>query len=138
MLVRKLSDVVKKRPLSPHLTIYQPQLTWLMSIGHRITGALHSTILYTTGTAFALASLSPTHSCSSLYTSALDLAAQQPNIVTGMVKVALAVPFVFHCANGVRHLMWDAGRGLSLRGVYASGWVVNAASVIGGIGLALR
>lgn len=31
------------RPISPHLSIYQPQLTWLMSIGHRITGAYLST-----------------------------------------------------------------------------------------------
>ena len=27
------------RPISPHFTIYQPQLTWYMSIAHRITGA---------------------------------------------------------------------------------------------------
>ncbi|CAJ0826446.1 10600_t:CDS:2 [Entrophospora sp. SA101] len=27
------------RPLSPHFTIYQPQLTWYMSLTHRVTGA---------------------------------------------------------------------------------------------------
>lgn len=28
----------KRRPVSPHLSIYQPQLTWYMSSAHRLTG----------------------------------------------------------------------------------------------------
>jgi succinate dehydrogenase (ubiquinone) cytochrome b560 subunit len=29
----------KVRPVSPHLTIYQPQITWYLSGAHRVTGA---------------------------------------------------------------------------------------------------
>jgi succinate dehydrogenase (ubiquinone) cytochrome b560 subunit len=32
-------DAKKLRPVSPHVSIYQPQLTWVMSIAHRVTGA---------------------------------------------------------------------------------------------------
>jgi hypothetical protein len=36
--VGSATDPKANRPLSPHLTIYQPQLTWYMSGLHRITG----------------------------------------------------------------------------------------------------
>jgi succinate dehydrogenase / fumarate reductase cytochrome b subunit len=36
----------------------------------------------------------------------------------------------FHLCNGLRHLFWDAGRGFELRTIYATGWMVVAASVI--------
>jgi succinate dehydrogenase cytochrome b556 subunit len=34
-----------------------------------------------------------------------------------------------HLCGGIRHLVWDAGYGFSLRSIYASGWAVVAASV---------
>lgn len=36
--VAPLIEQRKNRPLSPHLTIYQPQITWYMSGFHRFTG----------------------------------------------------------------------------------------------------
>ncbi len=36
----------------------------------------------------------------------------------------------FHLFNGIRHLVWDTGRGFELKAVYASGWLVLAASVL--------
>lgn len=44
--------------MSPHLTIYEPQLTWLMSIGHRITGAGLACLVYGGGIGYAAAHLS--------------------------------------------------------------------------------
>jgi succinate dehydrogenase / fumarate reductase cytochrome b subunit len=35
----------------------------------------------------------------------------------------------YHLFNGVRHLLWDAGKGFELRTAYASGLVVVAASI---------
>ncbi|MGZ3197689.1 MAG: succinate dehydrogenase, cytochrome b556 subunit, partial [Croceibacterium sp.] len=37
--------------------------------------------------------------------------------------------FFLHLCGGIRHLVWDAGYGFSLRSIYASGWAVVAASV---------
>ncbi len=36
----------------------------------------------------------------------------------------------YHLCNGIRHLFWDAGLGLDLKTVYASGWSVLAASIV--------
>jgi succinate dehydrogenase (ubiquinone) cytochrome b560 subunit len=108
-----------------------------MSIGHRATGAFHSALLYAAGASFAYASLSDSTSVAQLYTSLVDLASTAPLPLEAGVKAGLALPFVYHCLNGVRHLGWDMGVGLSLRGVYASGWAVNAGAVIGGALLTL-
>jgi len=46
-------------------------------------------------------------------------------------KFALSWPFVFHFANGIRHLAWDMGKGFQIKEVYASGWtVVGVATVL--------
>ena len=36
----------------------------------------------------------------------------------------------YHLSNGIRHLVWDAGKGFELGTVYASGWLVVIASVV--------
>lgn len=90
------------RPLSPHLTIYEPQLTALMSIGHRMTGAALSAGIYAFGVYYTLASpasgqLTPAvaefiaHSC--------------PTVLVYAGKYILAAPFVYHTLNGIRHLV---------------------------------
>ena len=35
----------------------------------------------------------------------------------------------YHFLNGIRHLLWDAGYLLDLRGAYASGWTVVVLAV---------
>ena len=120
-----------KRPLSPHMTIYQPQLTWLMSIGHRVTGAGLAAVIY----AWALTvSVTPAGLTEK---TRLLLAERVPKPLFEAGRVLLAFPFTFHLWNGVRHLVWDTGRALTLRGVYGSGWAVNVASVASTVGLIL-
>lgn len=46
------------------------------------------------------------------------------------VKMGVALPFTFHCWNGVRHLVWDTGRELSNRSVVVTGWTVVGLSVV--------
>ena len=46
--------IQKIRPLSPHLTIYKPQLTSVLSIFHRITGAILGLTLVISFVAFYL------------------------------------------------------------------------------------
>lgn len=47
-------------------------------------------------------------------------------------KAAMAFPFTFHSFNGVRHLVWDFGKELTIPGVYRTGYVVLAGTVIFG------
>lgn len=103
--------MTSRRPLSPHLTIYRPQLTWIMSIGHRFTGASLALGLYLFGLARAC-DVSP------------------PPWLLRWGKLGLTAPFWFHYFNGVRHLVWDTGRMLNLGEVYSTGWAVNGATLL--------
>lgn len=114
----------QRRPLSPHMTVYQPQLTWLMSIGHRVTGATLATAVYAFGLSYAMAAPSTD-----------DLVAwvssQAPGPLVTTSKAMLAFPLCYHSLNGIRHLVWDCGWALSLRGCYFTGWLVNAGAALG-------
>ncbi|KAJ3077198.1 cytochrome b subunit of succinate dehydrogenase, Sdh3p [Podochytrium sp. JEL0797] len=120
-----------KRPISPHLFIYQPQLTWYLSMFHRITGAAVGAALYG-GAIWYLV-------CPFTSATAAAYIASFPWIVKFVAKSALALPLAFHSFNGLRHLMWDTASkyGLSLTGVYSTGYAVVAASAVVGFGYAL-
>ena len=95
-----------------------------MSIGHRVTGAGLAGLIY----AFGI-----TAGCSgstvNLTTKICELisAVPLPFVLAG--KFVLAAPFMYHLLNGIRHLIWDSGSALTLRGVYATGWMVNIATL---------
>jgi succinate dehydrogenase / fumarate reductase cytochrome b subunit len=109
------------RPLSPHLLIYRPQLTSVLSVSHRIAGL-----------ALAVGTL--------LLVAWIVGAAKGPDafaIVSGFLGNPIglvllfgwSVALFFHLANGIRHLFWDAGYGFSLDAAYRSGWAVLGATV---------
>jgi succinate dehydrogenase cytochrome b subunit len=114
-----------ERPLSPHLSIYKPMLTMLMSIAHRITGA-------------------------GLYFGTLLLAwwllaaATSPNAYAGigsfmssffgrLILFGYTWALMHHMLGGFRHLIWDSGRGF---GAYEREWLAIA-SLVGSIGLTI-
>lgn len=109
-----------KRPLSPDIQIYRPQLTSVLSISHRVTG-----IALSVGTLLLISWLI-----------AAAAGPQAYSIVQGFLKSWFGLlllfgwtfSFFFHLCNGIRHLIWDAGHGFELRTIYASGWTVVAAS----------
>ena len=112
----------RARPLSPHLQVYRPQLTTVLSILHRIAGlALVAGTPVLVGWLIAAASDSATFA--------------QANAVLGswLGRLALfgwSAALFYHLANGIRHLFWDAGLGLELPTVYASGKAVIAVTAI--------
>ncbi|KAJ1548904.1 cytochrome b subunit of succinate dehydrogenase, Sdh3p [Cladochytrium tenue] len=106
------------RPLSPQLQIYQPQLTWVMSAWHRLTGVAVGGAFYLAAMAYAIAPVSST-------TIAAGFTAL-PFIVKFFAKALITVPIVYHSFNGIRHLVWDWGSGLTLKSVYSSGYTVLA------------
>lgn len=48
----------------------------------------------------------------------------------GAAKFIVAFPLAYHYINGIRHLMWDSGRGLTINGVYTSGYISLAVAIV--------
>jgi len=120
-----------KRPSSPHFTIYQPQLTWVGSIANRVTGASLSVLLY----GFSLAYLVAPGTFDTPHI--VEYVSGLPDAVKYAGKAVLALPFTFHAFNGLRHLSWDIGKLLSVKGAYASGYAVLGATAVSTIALVL-
>jgi len=111
----------KLRPISPHLTIYQPQITSLMSGMNRITGAILSTSVYAFAIGYLVAPTLGMHLESQTIAEAFGA---MPDAAKVGIKGMLALPFTYHAWNGVRHLIWDTGKMLDMKGVYTGGYVV--------------
>src|ERR1700751_173739 len=94
------------RPLSPHLQIYRPMLTMLMSIVHRITGAaLYVGTLLLAWWLLAAAFRAKTYA---------TLQAVPSSFIGRVVLLGYPWALVHHMLGGVRHLIWDSGHGLGL------------------------
>lgn len=112
---------ITDRPLSPHIGIYKPQITSVLSILHRATGmflCLGAVVFAWWVIALALGP-EPYAAVRSALGSWLGR----------LLLFAWTFSFFFHLCNGVRHLFWDAGIGFELRTVQASGLAVVAASI---------
>lgn len=110
------------RPLSPHLQVYKPQLTSMLSITHRATG-----VFLSLGSLF--------FSCWLVGLATSESAFASLNVhVNAWYGQLLLIAFVFslfyHLSNGIRHLFWDAGLGLNISTTYKTGYAVIASAVI--------
>ena len=113
--------MTRKRPLSPHLQIYKPQLTSILSILHRATGvtlSMGSIILVLWIIALTLGE--ETYEMFSLIVN---------HWFSKFVLLGFTFGLFYHLSNGIRHLFWDAGYGYDLKVAYMSGSVVVVASL---------
>jgi succinate dehydrogenase / fumarate reductase, cytochrome b subunit len=110
-----------QRPLSPHLQVYKPQITTVMSITHRATGiALAGGAVALVFWLLALAS-GP---------EAFEVAQAVAGSWLGYLSLFVwSFCLFYHLSNGIRHLVWDMGYGFEIPQLYASGWVTVGASV---------
>ena len=110
------------RPLSPHLQVYRPQLTSILSITHRATG-----IALSLGIILLIAWILATAAGENYFKTV-------NSIITSWLGKLVLVGFTwalfYHLCNGVRHLFWDAGFGFELSTVYKSGYATVGASVL--------
>lgn len=113
---------MKNRPLSPHLQIYRPQITSMLSILHRITGfgLAAGVVLLTWG---LLAAAAGEDSYAVFYGFCKSIVGQ-------VMLFGWTFAFLYHLFNGIRHLVWDTGRGFDLKTASKSGWAVVVASLL--------
>jgi succinate dehydrogenase / fumarate reductase cytochrome b subunit len=109
------------RPLSPHLQVYRPQITSVMSILHRLTG-----IALAVGTLLLVWWLVAAAAGPDAFAT---VQAVVGSFVGRILLFGWSWALFYHLCNGIRHLFWDAGWGFELTTVYRSGWIVAAASV---------
>ena len=99
-----------KYPISPHLSIYRPQITWILSIGHRMSGALLGGVIYASAIGYAI----DAETTKSLFTGILSPPPSQNEsnsmkerlfLLRTLFKSLITAPLVFHTVNGIRHLV---------------------------------
>ena len=119
--------MARTRPLSPHLQVYRPQMTSVMSILHRAAG-----VVLTTGTLIMAAWLVSL----ALGKEAYDVVVMVIGHPLGQfVLFGYSVALIYHALNGVRHLGWDLGFGLTIPQVYKNGQIVLFLTVVLAMGL---
>ena len=116
-----------QRPVSPHLSIYRPQITWIASSFNRITGVALSGGLYLFGFAYLAAPAMGWHLESQSLVAGF---AALPIVAKVAAKFSVAMPFFFHAFNGIRHLSWDLGLGFKNLRVIQTGWAVVGLSTL--------
>tara|TARA_B100001093_G_scaffold257536_1_gene246302 strand:+ start:710 stop:1099 length:390 start_codon:yes stop_codon:yes gene_type:complete len=111
-----------KRPLSPHLTIYRPQVTSISSIFIRITGnaLVFSTLLLVAW--FLAAAIGP----KTFNVMHFIISSWFGKIIMILSLWALW----YHSLGGIRHLVWDTGRGLELKTAEIMGWAMMLGSFL--------
>ncbi len=117
------------RPLSPHLTIYKPQMTSGVSIFHRITGVAMALGAVLIVWWFVAGAVSPA------YFDFVD--GLMTSWIGNLVMFIMLWALMFHALNGIRHLVWDTGRNMDIETVNSSGWVVIAGSAVLAVILAI-
>jgi succinate dehydrogenase / fumarate reductase cytochrome b subunit len=113
------------RPLSPHLQIYKPMLTMMMSIVHRITGsALYFGMLLLAWWLIAAASGPNAYAYVEWFMGSL---------IGRLMLFGYTWALLHHMLGGIRHLIWDTGHGLEP----AEREMLTLATLIGSIAFTL-
>jgi succinate dehydrogenase / fumarate reductase, cytochrome b subunit len=110
------------RPLSPHLSVYKFKYTFLSSFTNRAAGcALSAALLVLMYWLMALAN------GAEAYDRAMGVLSHP---VFKLIFAGFIFCFVYHFVAGVRHLVWDTGRGLEKRQSQTSAWLVGVVSLV--------
>jgi succinate dehydrogenase / fumarate reductase, cytochrome b subunit len=111
------------RPLSPHLGVYKKfRYTLATSIFNRLTGVALSVGLVLLVYWLLSVAAGPRRFASAARLLSLP--------VMKLVYAGCIVAFCYHLVAGIRHLVWDTGRGLERRQAQRSAWLVVAASIV--------
>ena len=110
------------RPLSPHLQVYKPQLTSMLSIAHRLTGMVLAAgvVVFTVWLYLVTTDAVVADRLATFFAGGLG----------AVIMFAWLFTFHYHLCNGIRHLFWDAGKGYDIPTVYKTGVMVIVASLL--------
>ena len=111
-----------ERPLSPHLSIYRWPITMTLSILHRGTG-LAMAVGFLVLAAWLV-------SAAAGATEYGEFAALMSTPIGTVLLIGWSFAFFYHLANGIRHLVWDTGRGFEKRQANRSAWFVLSAAIV--------
>lgn len=120
MVGRTTDGKLVRRPLSPHLQVYKPQITSVLSIMNRATGIALSagTLLLVWWLVAAASSDKAYATVSAVIRSPLGL----------LALFGWTASLWYHFFAGIRHLAWDSGFGYDLTTTHRSGWATVAAT----------
>ena len=97
-------------------TLYRLQITSVMSLMHRVTGIIASVGAF--GLAWWLLAVAKGGDAYATASACLG------SPLGTLALIAFSFALVYHLLNGIRHLVWDAGKGYEIPTLYASGWTV--------------
>ena len=111
------------RPLSPHLQVYKMTISMLMSIIHRITGAAlyFGTLLLAWWLISAATSPQYFNYVSSWF----------QTLPGQLIMVGYTWALLHHMLGGLRHFLWDTGRGFDLGTIDKLSWTTVVLSLAG-------
>ena len=106
----------KNRPISPHLSIYKPQITSILSISHRMSGVFQSVgLLVIIFLLLCLLMGDNMHQYFMLFAHSL---------IGRAFLFFYVLSLSYHLLNGIRHIIWDFGYGFEIRNVHYSGVII--------------
>ena len=112
-----------RRPMSPHLQVYKPQITSVLSIANRASG-----ITISAGTILMVWWLVAAAEGPKAYAAVQWFAS---SVLGVLLLIGWALALCYHTVGGIRHLAWDAGYGYDLPSVHRTGRIaVIAAGVL--------
>jgi succinate dehydrogenase / fumarate reductase cytochrome b subunit len=111
-----------ERPLSPHLQIYRPMLTMMMSIAHRISGAANAAGFILLAWWLIAIATGPDS-----YAQAASFFASIPG---RLMLFLFSWSLIHHMLGGIRHLIWDTGRGLDKTSIEIFAWLTIIGSTL--------
>ena len=109
------------RPLSPHLSIYRWPITMTLSILHRVTGVGLSLGLVVLALWLMHVAAGPEQY--------QYFRATMGTMLGRLLLIGWTFAFFLHLGNGIRHLVWDVGRGFEKSQANASAWFVIGFSI---------
>ncbi len=119
---KSLRGARPERPLSPHLQVYASPINMVMSILHRITGAAlyFGSLLLAWWLVAAATGPDYFDFVNSLFSS----------LIGRVVLFGYTWALMLHMIGGIRHFIWDTGRGYELKTIDRLCWSSAVASVV--------
>ncbi|KAH8243678.1 hypothetical protein KR032_009315, partial [Drosophila birchii] len=121
-------NMVLGRELSPHLSIYKIQLTSLLSICLRMSGFVLAIFVWALG----IAGLCMQGDMEGFVKKAEDC--DCPGVITAS-KIMVVAPFAYHTVAATRHMIWFLNKFLTIKEIYATGYLAIVLSIALAAGL---